>query len=168
MALNPNVKNYFYDVLPFDLQEHILNINKKETLKKCFNVIYNLRFNRMKLEYELIRRENNVFKNYKVDNLGDFEEYDIRIWKRHPKDVMKMVEYLKGRLKRLKKYKNQINDINEEFDEFEEEDAYFARVVRERKMNKLFDDYVKNDYIVYDYDDELLDYDEFTLFIKNL
>ena len=63
MALNPNVKNYFYDVLPLDIQEHIFDINKKRTLKICFDVIHNLRFNRMKIEYELIRRENNIFKN---------------------------------------------------------------------------------------------------------
>jgi hypothetical protein len=165
MALNPNVKNYFYDVLPFDLQEHIFNINKKETLKKCFNVIYNLRFNRMKLENELKRRENNIFKNYKIKDSSNWEDVE---WKRSVEIVDKMVRYLKERLKRLKKYKNQIDDINEEFEELVEEDTYFARITKNRKMNKLFDDYIKNDYIVYDYDDELLDYDEYTLFIKNL
>jgi argininosuccinate lyase len=165
MALNPNVKNYFYDVLPLDIQEHIFNINKKETLKKCFNVIYNLRFNRMKLENELKRREDNISKNYKIKDSSNWEDVE---WRRSIEIVDKMVRYLKERMKRLKKYKNQIDDINEEFEEFEEEDAYFARITKKRKMSKLFDDYIKNDYIVYDYDDELLDYDEFTLFIKNL
>jgi hypothetical protein len=165
MALNPNVKNYFYDVLPLDIQEHIFDINKKRTLQKCFNAIYNLKIDRIDLEFELERRERNIFKNYKNNNCS---YYDFGEWRRSPEDINKMVKYLKERLKRLKKYKNKIDDINEEFEEFEEEDAYFARITKNRKMNKLFYDYIKNDYIVYDYDDELLDYDEYTLFIQNL
>jgi len=165
MALNPNVKNYFYDVLPLDIQEHIFDINKKRTLQKCFNTIYNLRFDNYRLKNELERRDRNIYMNYKNNNCSPS---DVGEWRRTKEDRYKMFKYLKERMKRLKKYKNKIDDINEEFKEFEKEDSFFSMIGKSRKMEALLYEYIKNDYIVYDYDDELLDYDEYTLFIKNL
>ena len=163
MALN--VKNYFYDVLPLDIQEYIFEIQKKQIKQKCFNALFNNRIDNYELKYELERRERHIYNNYKENNCS---LSDVGNWRRSGEDRKKMFKYLEERMKRLTKYKNKIEDINEEFEEFEEEDSYFSRIEKSRKLNKLLHQYITDDYIVYDYDDELLDYDEFTLFIKNL
>jgi len=162
MALNPNVKNYFYDVLPLDIQEHIFNINKKETLQKCFNAIYNLKIDRVDLENELKRRQRNIYNNYKQHNCS---HWDVGEWRRSPECREKQFKYLEKRMQRLKKYKIKINIINEEF---KKDGSSFSEMYKERKMSYLLSEYIKNDYIIYDYDDELLNYDEYTLFINNL
>ena len=163
MALN--VKNYFYDVLPLDIQEYIFEIQKKQIKQKCFNALFNNRIDNYELKYELERRERHIYNNYKENNCS---LSDVGNWSRSGEDRTKMFKYLEERMKRLTKYKNKIEDINEEFEEFEEEDAYFARIEKSRKLNKLLHQYITNDYIVYDYDDELLYYDDFTSFIQNL
>ena len=163
MALN--VKNYFYDVLPLDIQEYIFEIHKKQILQKCFNSLFNNVIDNRELKEELERRERNIYNNYKENNCS---LSDVGNWSRSGEDRTKMFKYLEERMKRLTKYKNKIEDINEEFEEFEEEDAYFARIEKSRKLNKLLHQYITNDYIVYDYDDELLYYDDFTSFIQNL
>ena len=173
------LKNYFYDVLPLDLQEHILNIKneeerkdeeerKKKILSSCFNSLFNNRIDEQEKRENINLRERNINNNHRRYNAttGDFEEWErVRGW-----HGVKFA-YMEMKMKRIKKYKNRLEEIekkfrdkeNEKYRPFNELEEIIKEEIKE-KRNLIFD-YMKNFYITIDYDDEALNFNEFTNFI---
>ena len=175
MALN----NYFYN-LPLDLQEHILNIKneeerkdeeerKKKILSSCFNSLFNNRLDeKIKREYIEIRQRN-INNNYRRYNAttGEFEG-----WERSREWQGFKFTYFEMKLKRIKKYKNRLEEIEKKFRDkqnkknlsFDKLQELIKEEINERR--NLIYDYSLDFYITIDYDDEALNFDEFTQFIK--
>jgi hypothetical protein len=179
MALN--VKNYFYDVLPLDLQEHILNIKneeerkdeeerKKKILSICFNYLFNNRIDEKKKRAYINLRKRNINNNHRSYNAttGDFEE-----WERSREWQGVKFAYMEKKMKRIKKYKNRLEEIEKKFSDKDEKfisyDEYIKIVKEEiNEKRKLIYDYMINFYITIDYDDEALNFNDFTFFIHDL
>jgi len=177
------LKNYFYDVLPLDLQDLILNINKKETLKICFNALYNNRWD----------NKNKGYKKYKFDCLDDTTRKIIIIEKmtRFKKfkeglnlireETKEKIKKIFDRKKELKKYIKERDEIlynegeaalykNRNYEDVVEEHEgrkyeirkdnidykiWLVKRNRDHEQHNLIDDYIKNYYLIFDYDDEI-------------
>ena len=175
MALN----NYFYN-LPLDLQEYILNIKneeerkdeeerKKKILSSCFNSLFNNRIDEKEKRAYIELRQRNINNNYRRYNAttGEFEE-----WERSREWHGFKFTYFEMKLKRIKIYKNRLEEIEKKFRDKENE-KYLSfdklqELIKEEINEKrgLIYDYILDFYITIDYDDESLNFDEFTQFIK--
>jgi hypothetical protein len=180
MALN--VKNYFFDVLPLDLQEHILNIKneeerkdeeerKKKILSRCFNYLFNNRIDEKEKRAYINLRERNINNNHRSYNAttGDFEE-----WERSREWQGVKFAYMEKKMKRIKKYKNKLEEIEKKF-RYKEDEKYrtfkeLEEIIKEeiKEKRNLIYDYMINFYITIDYDDEALNFNDFTFFIHDL
>jgi len=178
------LKNYFYDVLPLDLQEYILNIKneeerkdeeerKKKILSNCFNSLFNNRIDEQEKRAYIALRERNINnndnnRNYNGTNINSEEWGRVRRWR-----GLKF-SYMEMKMKRFKKYKNRLEEIekiykdkqNKKFISYYE----YIKIVNEEINEKknLIEDYIYNFYIIIDYDDEALNFNEFNNFINEL
>jgi len=175
------LKNYFYDVLPFDLQEHILNINKKETLQTCFNALYNNRWDNKNKGYKkymfdcLDCTTKEIIIIEKMTRFRKFKE-GLKIIKEEKKEQIKKILDRKKELKKYIKerdeilfnegeaalYKNKIyEDVEEEHEgrKYELRNIYYKIELEGRhEKSKIWDlrrDYIDNYYLIFDYDDEI-------------
>ena len=99
MALN----NYFYN-LPLDLQEHILNINKKEILSNCFNTLFNNMWDNQRKDYKEQKFNSLDYKIEKIiilDNMKRFKKFKegFKIIKEETKEKIKKILERKKQLK---------------------------------------------------------------------
>jgi hypothetical protein len=191
------LKNYFFDVLPFDLQEHILNINKKETLQTCFNALYNNRWDNKNKDYKKRKfwsLDLTTIKIITIEKMTRFKKFKegLNLIREETKEkIKKILERKKFLIEYFKKPPPNIDDFQEvkeidgylmiEFKNDEEQSLYYrlSRVWEDRahelenisykiglvkrnrdyEINGLKDDYIKNYYLKFDYDDEIYNRD---------
>ena len=191
------LKNYFFDVLPFDLQEHILNINKKETLQTCFNALYNNRWDNKNKDYKKRKfwgLDLTTIKIITIEKMTRFKKFKegLNLIREETKEkIKKILERKKFLIEYFKKPPPNIDDFQEvkeingylmiEFKNDETRSLYYrlSRVwedraaelenisykillvkrERDEKKHDLKDDYIKNYYLKFDYDDEIYNRD---------
>jgi hypothetical protein len=179
------LKNYFFDVLPLDLQEHILNINKKETLKTCFNALYNNRWDNKNKGYKKYKFDCLDYTTRKIiiiEKMKRFKKFKegLKIIKEEKKEQIKKILNRKEELKKYIKereeiifnegaavlYKNKnYEDVEEEHEakKYELKNIYYKIELEGRhekdKIWYLEYDYIKNYYLIFDYDDEIYNRD---------